>query len=105
MAENPEKTKVYRAKWKPDNKRRREEFRKVVDAIKSVPCKDCDESYPPRVMEFDHRDPKEKTMTISRAVGKMTTFAQQKKVLAEIKKCDIVCANCHRLREIERDSK
>ncbi len=46
-------------------------------------------------MEFDHRDPETKlfALTSSRAMLK-----PREELLAEIAKCDIVCANCHRAR-------
>jgi len=53
-------------------------------------CIDCGEP-DPVVLEFDHRDPNEKRIGIS----SMLTFSQEA-ILAEIAKCDIRCANCHR---------
>jgi hypothetical protein len=100
---SPEERAAYRKKWARDHRERRAEFKAVVDALKNVPCTDCGVSYPSRVMEFDHLDPKDKKINISRAVGKTTTWASQRAVLEEIKKCQVVCANCHRLREIKRD--
>lgn len=91
----------YKKKWPRDNRQRRVAFRRVVDMLKSKPCSDCEVSYPPRVMEFDHVRGKKK-FTISRMVGKHTSRAQQAQILEEVKKCDLVCANCHRLREIKR---
>lgn len=45
-------------------------------------------------MDFDHRDAATKQHTVTRMVGRATMDA----ILAEVAKCDIVCANCHRLR-------
>jgi hypothetical protein len=42
-------------------------------------------------LEFDHRDPKEKYEDISKLMKK----GYLGKLKEEIKKCDIVCANCH----------
>lgn len=63
--------------------------------LRTVPCVDCGERFPPYVMEFDHRDPETKlfALTSSRAMLK-----PREELLAEIAKCDIVCANCHRAR-------
>ena len=58
--------------------------------LKSEPCLDCGGSFPPWVMQFDHRDPKTKLERIAR----MVTHSW-KKVLEEVDKCDLVCANCH----------
>jgi hypothetical protein len=45
-------------------------------------------------MQFDHRDPKTKTYLVSQMIGHASTA----RILAEVAKCDIVCANCHRQR-------
>lgn len=65
----------------------KEKFRK----IKQVPCKDCGRSYPYYVMDFDHLGNKEFM------ISKFLSISWER-VLEEIKKCDIVCANCHRER-------
>ena len=44
-------------------------------------------------MDFDHRDPSTKCFGLSHAI-----FQAWSNVLAEIDKCDVVCANCHRIR-------
>jgi hypothetical protein len=58
--------------------------------LKSKPCVDCGVQYSPWVMQFDHRNPATKSM----GVGRMVCMAKQR-LLAEIAKCDLVCANCH----------
>jgi hypothetical protein len=45
-----------------------------------------------RVLEFDHRG--DKKYNISDLIGR----GQDKNLLNEIEKCDIICANCHRIR-------
>lgn len=55
-------------------------------------CKDCGESNP-IVLEFDHIGDKE--FNISAAV---TRGLSQTRIAAEIAKCEVVCANCHRIR-------
>lgn len=64
---------------------------------KSGPCMDCKVLYHPCVMEFDHVRG-EKTMDVARMYAR---FGLQK-VIDEIAKCDLVCANCHRLRTFAR---
>jgi len=49
-------------------------------------------------MDFDHREPGSKRHTVSRMIGRAGTAT----ILAEIAKCDIVCANCHRDRTFRR---
>lgn len=54
------------------------------------PCTDCGIQYNPWVMQFDHRKPEDKIDDISKGLSWGI-----KKLLAEIRKCDVVCANCH----------
>ena len=70
--------------------------REIIVAAKRVPCADCGETFRPCVMEFEHRG--EKHVKISdwpRRVGGPAAVA---KLHEEIAKCDVLCANCHRLR-------
>jgi hypothetical protein len=55
-------------------------------------CVDCGEA-DPLVLEFDHRDPAIKEFTIFARHGSRYSF---RRVIAEIAKCDVRCANCHR---------
>lgn len=77
------------------NSRRREERTELINKIKNVPCLDCGNSYPPYVMDFDHRDPGQKSFSIGGKGKNEHTLAL---LLEEIAKCDVVCANCHRER-------
>jgi hypothetical protein len=45
-------------------------------------------------MDFDHRPGEPKRMAVSRMIGRVGTAT----MMAEVAKCDIVCANCHRRR-------
>jgi hypothetical protein len=45
-------------------------------------------------MDFDHRDPSQKRARVTAMIGRAGTA----RILAEAAKCDIVCANCHRVR-------
>ena len=47
-------------------------------------------------MDFDHRDPSEKSFHI----GRRGPYLSRKRLLAELRKCDVVCANCHRVRTL-----
>jgi hypothetical protein len=79
-------------KLKQDAKRK--ERRAWLDALKTAtPCTDCGLNFPPCVMHYDHTDPATKEFHISKMVGGNT-----KKLLAEIAKCELVCANCHAIR-------
>ena len=72
-----------------------DELVKFVNDLKRVPCADCNQMYETCVMEFDHCNPDEKEF----AVSNLLYYRRAKeKLLTEITKCEIVCANCHRLR-------
>lgn len=77
---------------------RREEQTRLLDEYRDRPCADCGENYPRCVMDFDHRDPSQKHYTVSQMPGRVRLAT----LLAEIAKCDIVCANCHRIRTYRR---
>ena len=55
------------------------------------PCIDCGEA-DPIVLDFDHRDPTTKRNEVAR----LASTKSWPQVLAEIEKCDVRCANCHR---------
>lgn len=77
------------------SKARRIEFQNFVNALKeNKPCMDCGNIFPPVCMDFDHRDPTDKVDNIARLVVR----GNKAKLLEEIEKCDLVCANCHRKR-------
>jgi hypothetical protein len=48
-----------------------------------------------RVLDFDHDDPADKRWNIARL---LTLTHPWPKILAEIGKCSVRCANCHRRR-------
>jgi hypothetical protein len=92
-------TGYYRGKKKTkgqvrqQNIRYRMRVREFIRELKSKPCQDCGIRYPYYVMDFDHVRG-EKLFNVSEAASKKTIT----KVAEEIAKCDLVCANCHRLR-------
>src|SRR5262245_17487466 len=67
---------------------------RLLNELRSVPCADCGETFPPFVLEFDHRDAVTKLQCVTQMVGR----AGFDRIAAEAAKCDIVCANCHRMR-------
>ncbi len=69
--------------------------RQFLIKYKDKPCMDCGKKYPPYVMDLDHRDPKDKINDVAAMVHWNFSIEKIKK---EIDKCDIVCANCHRIR-------
>jgi hypothetical protein len=66
--------------------------------LSSHPCVDCDNT-DIRVLEFDHVRGK-KLGNISRMIGEGFSW---KTIEAEIAKCEVRCANCHRIKTYERD--
>ena len=83
-----EKSRYY--KWAEKRRRRNKAF---IDALKSEPCADCKNVFPTCVMDLDHREGK--VLPVSVLVGSGYSL---EKIKAEAAKCDVVCANCHRLR-------
>jgi hypothetical protein len=61
----------------------------LLEYFDSHPCVDCGET-DPLVLEFDHLHDKEFQ------VGSMLSYRRWTAVLAEIDKCEVRCANCHR---------
>jgi hypothetical protein len=67
----------------------------LLDYFAVHPCGDCGES-DPVVLDFDHRGDK------AFEIGESLTYRSWEVILAEIAKCDVVCANCHRRRTAAR---
>jgi hypothetical protein len=75
---------------------RRHRHREVWEYLLEHPCVDCGES-DPVVLEFDHL--RDKVANISKLAALKRPWEI---ILAEIAKCEVVCANCHRRRTAER---
>jgi hypothetical protein len=70
----------------------------LLEYFASHPCVDCGES-DPSVLELDHRDELgPKAFNISRGIREHNWDS----VLAEIVKCEVRCANCHRRRTAQQ---
>jgi len=79
------------------NKRQIEEARKYVfEFLKNNACIDCGEKNP-IVLEFDHKNPKDKSFIISAALC-TKSYITVDLVKNEMQKCDVRCANCHRIK-------
>lgn len=65
---------------------------KIVEYLQNNPCVDCKES-DIIVLEFDHQ--RDKFKNVSEMIMQGYTF---KRILEEIEKCEVVCANCHKRR-------
>lgn len=93
-AEHYEKYKVlYRQRAKERREAQRQEFRdNIVRYLNKKSCTICGE-YDIRTLEFDHIDPTNKLFSISQAVRQGYSW---KDIEMEIKKCRVLCANCHK---------
>ena len=76
--------------------RRAARARVWVYALKDKPCVDCGGKFPPECMDFDHVRG-EKLFSVM-----MRLTASKVRLETEIAKCDLVCANCHRIRTKKR---
>ena len=74
--------------------------RQHVDQVKlSAGCADCGIRSPhPEIYDFDHVRGEKK-----HSVSSLITKGSMEDLLSEIAKCDVVCANCHRIRTKSRE--
>jgi len=79
---------VNNSRYRSRNRRKMREF---LSASKCADCGTCDFA----VLEFDHREVGKKSYEVSRLISNPISWQS---VSAEIAKCDVVCANCHRRR-------
>lgn len=81
---------TYKARSVQYGRRQRALLRSIVQTAKDVPCTDCGVKYPYYVMQFDHTGDKNFTIGV---------YARQalaaERLIEEIAKCEVVCANCH----------
>lgn len=78
---------------------RRNRLLAYVQAIKlERGCADCGYRDHPAALDFDHLPGHVKELR----VAQLSNGATKAKIDAEIAKCDVVCANCHRVRTANR---
>lgn len=98
-----------REKWKSSKERRDKNIKRnkerrlrnkeyIWNYLKSNPCEACGTS-DPRVLEFDHLDRNAKSFSISDICIRSYSI---KRIEEEIKKCRVLCANCHRIHTYEQ---
>lgn len=73
---------------------RKQRIKQMVRDAKARPCADCGIQYASWQMDFDHV---KGTKSFGLSV-RLTGNHSYRKILAEIAKCEVVCANCHRNR-------
>ena len=86
---------------KVENKQKRQ--KQVLDRIRNNKklvidyfggkCNDCGGVFHPSVYDLHHRNPEEKDNNF-----KTMLHRSWNKIIKEIEKCDLLCANCHRIR-------
>lgn len=99
---DPQQNREYQKNWMRQHAeaarascraRKRMLTQKVAD-YKNRPCADCGQSFPSYVMDLDHV-----CGTKVADVSHLVSMGRPWKVIeAEIRKCEVVCANCHRIR-------
>jgi hypothetical protein len=92
---------IYRKSYYENNKqteinRARDLRKKNTNKFKewkgTLMCIKCGFAGHHAALHFHHRDPSEKEFSLSRA---LTIGVSKDRILAEIAKCDVLCANCH----------
>jgi len=76
---------------------RRNKKKQIAVEMLGGKCFDCKKEYPPEVFDFDHCS--------GEKVEEIATLIRDKpwtEVLEELKKCELVCSNCHRVRTVRR---
>lgn len=109
--QTPEYRREYWKKWYAKNRAkhiahnteynvgRRARIKQFLTEIKlKQGCSECGYKEHPEALEFDHTSDN-KSFTVSRAIA---LGYSEKKILSEIEKCELVCANCHRVRTYNR---
>jgi hypothetical protein len=103
-AAHPELAAYYSARYQERKEahleacRRRNQMKtKWVSGFKlMVGCMDCGYRGHPAALEFDHRPGEEKLFCVGSNVAMLS------RLWTEMQKCDVVCANCHRVRTANR---
>jgi len=90
---------IQRPKAITRNQTRTARLQALVILAKRKPCADCKHAFDHWQMDFDHRPGEIKYGDVSDLVA---NGVGESRVLEEIKKCDVVCANCHRTRTVTR---
>ena len=72
----------------------RTEIKHELVMRKGGQCADCGGQFPDCCLDFDHTDPLTKGFNIGHHLGRKPF----EELCAEADHCDLVCANCHRIR-------
>ena len=97
---NQERRREARRKWYANNKpkscdkvrKRKKELREwFINYKQQLECKICGENHPATI-QFHHKNPEEKEIEISKTINQGWS---KERIMTEINKCEILCANCH----------
>jgi L-lysine 2,3-aminomutase len=80
---------------KSKKRQRIKRTRLILEFFATHPCVDCGET-DPVVLEFDHLH--DKAFEVTQGLE----WRSWQRILEEIEKCEVVCANCHRRRTARR---
>lgn len=87
---DPAKRAANAAKYRKQYHRRKH----WIDKYKvACGCEVCGYNSHPAALDFDHINPEEKEFLIPRLLGR----GNLKRLFREIRKCRVLCANCHRI--------
>jgi len=89
---SPEQKRATAAQYK--RRARRATRIKALEYLAAKGCSCCGER-DPRVLEFDHIEPREKLYDIAKLFADGYSWGAEK-LREEIRKCRVICANCHR---------
>jgi hypothetical protein len=88
-----------KARRQVQNKRRQAEFMAWYTSLKGGKrCADCGDAFHPVAMHWDHLPGEPKTADLAFLARR----GSRQRVLEEIAKCELVCANCHAVRSLRR---
>ena len=88
-----------KAQYIKQARERKAELYRLYNETRNHPCIDCGHSFPVECMDLDHRPRTIKVDSVSRM---LVRGLSRDAILKEIAKCDVVCANCHRIRTAKR---
>lgn len=69
---------------------KRRAIKQMLIKLAGGKCSRCGYDKCMRALEFHHKNPEEKDFGISKCLTKSISFLKE-----EIKKCDLLCSNCH----------
>ena len=93
--QRPYNVAYYRAHREEELERVKDRQRKAVEVLRELrrmPCADRGSEFTPYLMDFDHKESGGKSFWLLQRAGSVS----HARLIAELEKCDIVCANCHR---------